>query len=145
MASHFFNKAKQLILNGTIDLDTDDIRVALCMTNTTADTENDGKVYVGDLTTLDEMDGANYVRKALTNEAVNLDDANDRAEFDADDVTWTTLGAGTRSVAGVLVYKFVTDDTDSPLILWSEFASPVAADGNNFTVPWDANGIAYAT
>lgn len=141
MASHMFNKFKQLSANGTIDLDTDDIRVALCMTNTTADTENDGKVYVGDLTTLDEMDGANYVRKALANEAVNLDDANDRAEFDADDVTWSSLGAGTRSIAGALLYKHVTNDADSPLIAWVEFAAPVTADGSNFTIQWNAEGI----
>lgn len=141
MASHMFNKAKQLIASGGIDLDTDDIRVALCMTNTTADTENDGDSYVGDLTTLDEMDGANYVRKQLANEAVNLDDPNDRAEFDADDVTWSSLGAGTRSMAGALIYKHVTNDADSPLIAWVEFAAPVTADGSNFTIQWNAEGI----
>lgn len=139
MASHFYNKAKQLLANGGIDLDTDDIRVALCMTNTTADTDNDGDTYVSDLTTLDEFDGANYVRKALANEAVNLDDVNDRAEFDADDVTWTALGVGTRNVAGALIYKHVTNDTDSPLIAWIEFSA--TPDGSDFTIQWDAEGI----
>jgi len=144
MASHMFNAAKKRLLDGSIDLDTDDVRVLLCMSNTTADTENDGKVYVGDLTTLDEHDGANYARKALTNEAVNVDDPNDRAEFDADDVTWTSLGAGTRDCVGALLYKHVTNDADSLLIAWIEFASPVTNDGSNFTIQWNAEGILQA-
>lgn len=141
MASHLFNYAKQQVLLGNIDLGADDIRVALLMTNTTADTENDGIQHIDDITTLDEHDGANYARQALDNEAVNLDDANDRAEFDADDPTWTALGAGTRSAAGMLVYKHVNDDTDSIPIAWVEFASPVVGDGTNFTVEFSAEGL----
>lgn len=144
MASQVYNAAKTRLIDGTIDLNTDDIRVALLMTNTTGDTDNDGDVFVGDLTTLDEMDGANYVRKALANEAVATDDANDRAEFDADDVVWSSLGAGARQVQGALLFKFVTNDADSPLIAWVEFSSPVTADGTNFTLQWNAEGILQA-
>lgn len=141
MASHVFNAAKTRLWNGTIDLDTHDIRAKLLMTNTTADTEVDTVVFVGDLTTLDLMDGANYVDKALANEACATDDGNDRSEFDADDITWSSLGAGSRSVQGLLLYKFVTNDADSPLIAWIEFASPVAPDGSNFTIQFNAEGI----
>ena len=144
MASQVYNAAKKGLLDGSIDLDTDDIRAILVMANTTGDTENDTKVYVGDLTTLDEHDGANYVRKALANEAVNKDDANDRAEFSADDVTWSSLGAGTRNCVGLILYKHVTNDADSPLIAYVEFASPVTNDGSNFTVQWNAEGILQA-
>ena len=144
MATHVFNEAKRAILAGEIDLNAHDIRIALLMTNTTADTENDGIVNVDDFTTLDEFDGANYVRKALTTEAVNKDDANDRAEFDADDVTWTALGAGTRSIAGILVFKFVTADTDNVPIAWLEFSSVKTPDGSDFTVQWNAEGILQA-
>ncbi len=143
MASHFFNKAKQWIADGTIDLDTDDIRIALLMTNTTAAADNDTISYVGDLATLDEMDGANYARALLVNETIVLDDANDLAKLTADNVTFTSLGAGTRSVKGLLVFKFVLNDTDSPVICWNEFASPIAADGNNFNVNWPTNGVLY--
>lgn len=147
MASHLFNKFKQRSAAAEIDLNADAIYVALCMTNTTADTENDGDSEVGDLTTLDECDGTNYVRKELANIAVNLDDTNDRAEFDADDVTWTALGNGTRELAGALVYKDADDDGDSaddasnPLIAWIEFASTVNPGGANFSIQWNAEGI----
>lgn len=147
MASVVYNEFKRASAAGEIDLDTggNDIRVALLMTNTTADTENDAKVYVGDFTTLDECDGANYVRKALANEAVNKDDTNDRAEFDADDVTWTALGNGTRAIQGALIYKHVTNDTDSPIIAFVEFSATQNPGGSDFTVSWNAEGILQLT
>lgn len=122
----------------------DDIRVILCMTNTDADTANDGINTVNDLA-LDECDGANYVRKALTSEAANLDDANDRAEFDADDVTWTAIGAGTRATQGALFYKHVTDDTDSIPLFFLDFAADEVHNGNDFTMQFNAEGILQAS
>lgn len=145
MASVIYNEFKRGSAAGEIDLNADDIRVALLMTNTTADTENDGVNFVADFTTLDEMDGANYVRKALANEAVNKDDANDRAEFDADDVTWTALGNGTRAVQGALVYKHVTNDADSIPIAFIEFAATQNPGGSDFTIQWDAEGLLNLT
>ena len=141
MASQVYNEFKRASAAGEIDLNADDIRIALLMTNTTADTENDGKTFISDFTTLDEFDGSGYVRKALANEAVNLDDPNDRAEFDADDVTFTALGAGTRSVQGVLLYKEGASDAARRIIAWLEFATVKTPDGSDFTVAWNAQGI----
>ena len=145
MASVVYNEFKRASAAGEVDLDTggDDIRVALLMTNTTADTENDAIVTVANFTTLDEMDGSGYTSPgiALTNEAVNKDDTNDRAEFDADDVTWSSLGNGTRAVQGVLLYKFVTNLNSSLPIAFIEFSSNQNPGGSDFTVQWDAEGI----
>jgi hypothetical protein len=136
MASFVYNEAKRKWFNGTLDLDTDDIRVRLLMTNTTYDTENDGITNISDFTTDDIHDGANYVDKALGTETVTKTDASDRADFSADNVTWTALGAGTRAVAGALVYKFITNDAASFPIAWVEFsASP---DGNDFVIRWNS-------
>jgi hypothetical protein len=118
-----------------------DVRIALLSSNTTVDTENDGIAFVDEYTLLDEFDGANYVRKVLASEAVSKDDAGDRAEYDAADVTWTALGAGTRSIVGIAVIEHVTNDTDSTVIAWLEFAAPKTPDGSDFTVQWDAEGI----
>lgn len=143
MASVIYNEAKRAMMAGEYDMNADDIRVRLLMSNTTADTENDGIVNIDDITTVDVMDGANYADKALANEAVNKDETNDRAEFDADDPsTWTALGAGTRNMVGVLIYKYV-DGTDANdlAIAFVEFSSPVTADGTDFSVTWNAEGI----
>lgn len=141
MASLVYNEFKRANAAGEIDLNADDIRIALVMTNTTVDTENDGITTVSGFTTLDEMDGANYARAALANEAVNKDDGNDRAEFDADDVTFSLLGNGTREVQGALVYKHVTNDADSIPIAFIEFATTQNPGGSDFTIQWDAEGI----
>jgi len=132
---------------GPINLQTGDIRVRLVMTNTTCDTEKDATVLSG-FTTLDTMNGANYVDKALTTEAVTAVTASDRGKFDADDVTWTALGVGTRNVLAAVVYKFVTNDTDSIPIFYldSGFSSPtgVAANGGDFKITWHTDGIGYS-
>lgn len=143
MGSHWFNKAAAEILKAYL-VTGKDVRVILCMSNTTADTENDAKVYVGDLTTLDECNGTNYVRKALANEAANVDDGNDRGEFIADAITWSALGAGTRQTVGALFYNHVTNDANSPVLFWMEFASPVTHSGIDFVLTPNAEGLAQA-
>lgn len=140
MASKVFNVAKTKLMNGGIDLDTDDIRARLAMTNTTYDTENDAIAFIADFTTDDIHDGANYVDKALATEIVTQDDPNDRANFSANNVTWTALGAGTRAVAGLLLYKFVTNDAASIPIAWIEFSA--TPDGNDFVVRWNSGASA---
>lgn len=140
--SFVYHKALTKILLGDVHWDTDDIRVALVMTNTTADTNTDAE-FMSSLT-LDEMDGTNYVRKALT-EAVNEDLTNDRAEFDASDVTWTALGAGTRAIAGALVYLHVTNDANSiPLIYIDSGGFPKTASGGDIQLLFNSGGILQA-
>lgn len=145
MASQVFNEFKRATAEGEIDLATDDIRIRLVMLNTTVDTENDGKAFLADFTTIDTCDGANYVDKALASETVTKDDGNDRAEFDAADVTWTALGVGARTTVGVLIYKFVTTDADHVPIAYIEFSGAVTHDGTDFTIQWDAEGIIHLT
>jgi len=145
MASFAYTYAKAKLLSGDIDLDADDIRVLMVMSNTTCDTEED-KVFIDDFTTLDECDGANYARKTLAGEAVAADEANDRGEFDADDFTWTALGVGTRQNVGIVVFKFVTNDTDSiPIVYIDSGGFPFDGNGGNVTMQWNVEGILQAT
>lgn len=148
MASVVYNEAKRGIAAGEIDLNADDIRVVLLMANTTCDTENDGITTVSGFTTLDECDATGYSRQALTGEAVNKDDANDRAEFDANDASFAGLGGdATRDYAGVLVYKHVTNDADSVPIAFIQFTnSPAVSSGaTQVDVPWNIEGIIQFT
>jgi len=140
-----YTPAKKKLLDGALNLGSDDIRALLVMTNTTADTDEDAE-FIGDIGTLDEMDGANYARQALANEATAADTPNDRATFDADDVTFASLGAGTRQVAGLVLYKHVTNDADSPVIAFIDSGGfPFAANGLDLVVQWNADGILTLT
>lgn len=145
MASFVYTHAKYLLATGAIDFTSDDMRVLIVMTNTTADTEKDVE-FVDDFTTLDEYDGSSYARKALASEAVNQDDANDRAEFDATDIQWATLGAGTRQAQAMVLIKHVTDDTDSlPIAYIDTGGFPFSGNGGNVDVTWNAEGILQLT
>ena len=136
---------------GDVHWDTDDIRLILVMTNTTADTERD-KTFIDQFTTLDEFDGGGShppafgSREALANQAMAVDEANDRAEFDADDHTVSSIPAGTRAIQGIIVYLHVTNDAASVPLLWIDTGGfPFTANGGNLVLSWNAEGIGQIT
>lgn len=148
MASAVYTNAKRALLAGEIDMAAsgDDIRVAILMTTTTAgnDDANRDATTISGFTTLGEYNGSGYVRKAFTSEAVAADNPNNRGEFDGEDLTWTALGAGTNSATALLLYKHVTDDTDSIPIAYID-VTDFAGNGGDVTVQWNAEGILQLT
>ena len=143
--THVFNEFKRAEKAGEIDLATDDIRASWHMTNTTIDTENDGIATNTDFTTPDEFDGANYTANgfALASKTVTKSDSNDRGVFDAADISAGAQAAGTRAVAGILIYKFVTNWASSIPICWLTLS--FTANGSTVTIQWDADGILYSS
>ncbi len=143
MASVVYNEFKRASAAGEIDLNADDIRVRLLMSNTTCDSENDGVVQIADFTTVDPADATGYADVALGGEAVNKDDGNDRAEFDANDAVFSGLsGDATRNYVGVLIYKYVDgSDANDLVIAYVEFSAPLVKEATQVTVQWDAEGI----
>tara|TARA_Y100000310_G_scaffold308193_1_gene351045 strand:- start:269 stop:712 length:444 start_codon:yes stop_codon:yes gene_type:complete len=147
MASLVYNEFKRLTAIGSINLGSggDDIRVALCMTNTTCDTEEE-TALMNAFTTMDECDSTGYSRQALTSEAVATDATNDRAEFDAADASFTGLsGDATRDIQGALVYKHVIDDTDSVPIAFVDFSADITSAATQIDIPWNSEGILHLT
>lgn len=110
MASFAYTNAAKTILAGTTILSSQDIRCLLVRDGTTADTERD-VLTIDDFTTLDEVSGTGYSRKTLASKAVTADNANDLAKFTFDAIEWTGLDAG--EIAAAILYRHVTDDTDS--------------------------------
>jgi hypothetical protein len=127
------------------NLETIDLRVMLLMTNTTAVAARKTAVFVDDITTLDEFDGAGYTAGvggiAIANTVLTYDADNDRIELTMDESEWDPLSAGTRDIAGALVIKFVTDYTDSPVVKWFDDGGfPKAPNGGPFKITWSAQG-----
>ena len=152
MANLFYNNAKLLIFNNTLDLETDSGIKILLVSNATAYTPNADHVFIDEAGANDVIDAetnvTNYTggfggagRKTLASRAITVDNTNDRAEFDAADVTWTALGNGTNQtvVAGVIV-KEITNDAASLLIGYVDF-SDFTTNGADLTLQWDAEGI----
>lgn len=153
MADFVYTIGLSGLMDGTIDLNTHDIRVRLVMTNTTADTDDGTGRDAATIAaiTMDEMDGASYPTGGgvLAAESVAPDTANNRGVFDANDLTFTTLGQGTRKVQAAIVVKSIGQDgTDIPIYyIESGFDPPtgVDANGGDFKITWHANGIAYSS
>lgn len=138
-----YQKAALALANGTFgDLDNIDLRVALLMTNTNAVSVRKTATFMSDITTLDEFDGSGYVRQALASEALTHDSTNDRIELTASANVWDDLPAGTREIAGAVVYKHVGADSANPVLAWYDDGNfPLAATGLDFTVTWPSEGL----
>lgn len=148
MASFWYTPAKERLAKGDLDWDEagHDIRAMLVMTNTTADTDQDAGT-ISAITTLDEYDGSGYARAALTQSVVR-DDANNRAELDANDFSFgATVGAGTRQAAGMVIYRYVdgTAANDLPIAYIDTGGFPFAGNGGAINVTVNAEGLLQVT
>lgn len=91
-----------------------------------------------------EITGTGYTTggATLANQAVTQDNTNDRAVFDADDVTWS---ASTITARYAILYKSTGTPSTSPLICYFDFGSDKSSSNADFTIQWNAVGILTAT
>jgi len=155
MPNLFYNNAKLLIFNQTLDLVADTIKIML-VSNAVAYTPNADHDFIaaGGANDPDDAESnvTNYTRafggagrKTLGSKAIVVNDTDDRAEFDAADVTWTALGNGTnQTIVGGIIVKEITTDADSLLIAYVDF-SDFTTNGANLTLQWDTVGIIHLT
>lgn len=146
------NRTKTLYLTQSIDLSTDDLRVALYDDSTAFSFDPDVHEFVADVldggTTAAEPSDDSYGRQGLTGQAVTQDDTNDQAVFDADDVTFPSLST-TNQIQGLIVYRSETDDTDSTIVFVIDDADlaglPVETNGTDFVIEWSTDGVQIAS
>ena len=137
MASVIYNSFKRDIANGSIDLDTDTIKVMLVSSSYTPNIDTHTKR--SDIT--GEISGTGYTAggQALTGATVTVDTTNDRAVFDANDVTWAS---STITARGAVLYKSRGGAaTADELICYIDFGADKSSSGGPFTIQWDAVGI----
>jgi hypothetical protein len=137
MADVIFNSFKRDIMNGSIDLDTDTIKVMLVTSSYTPDQDAHDKR--DDVT--NEVSGAGYSAggASLANKAVTADNTDNEGVFDADDVTW---GSSTITARGAVLYKSRGGASSADeLICYIDFGSDKSSSAGNFTLQWAAEGI----
>lgn len=136
MADVIYNSFKKKIMDGSIDLDTDTIKVALVTSSYTPN--QDLHDFFDDVT--NEVSGTGYSAggASLANKAVTQDNTNNKGVFDADDVTWST---STITARGAVLYKSTGTPSTSALICYIDFGSDKSSAGGNFTIQWNASGI----
>jgi len=136
--SKVYNPGLLKLLDGTIDFENDTINVLLVDDNHSFTKSHE---FVSDIVA-NEASGTGYSRKTLTNASISLDTGNDRVEFDADDISYTGLDAGT--IASAILFKQVTNDSDSPLIADVDFTDLVT-NGSDVDLQVNAEGFFYIT
>lgn len=136
MASVIYNSFKKFIMDGSIDLENDTIKVALVTSSYTPDI--DAHDYFNDIT--NEVSGTGYTAggATLANKTVTQDNTDDKGVFDADDVTWTN---STITARGAVIYKSTGMDTTSHLIAYIDFGSDKISTAGTFAIQWNASGI----
>ena len=139
MANVVYNSFKKKIMDGSIDLDTDTIKVALVTSSYSPDKDNHD--FFDDVQSY-EVSGDGYTAggATLNNKSVTQDNTNDRGVFDADDVTWSN---STITARGAVLYKDTGDPSTSPLICYFDFGEDKSSSNGDFTIQWNADGILY--
>ncbi len=156
MTNFIYNTAFREILDGTIDLAGDTLKVIPVTSDYTPNRDDDvadagGANDVAD----EEISASNYTRgfggagrKTLANGAFSTDKANDRTEFVSDPFGWTALGGAANATiqAYVIVKETGVDDTTTRLIAYIDTVSgfpalPYTTDGSALSVTPNAEGL----
>jgi hypothetical protein len=130
MAETVYNAAKAGLMDGSIDLDTDDIRCLLLTGSVTIDPDHADVAAVVAANT--EASDGSYARQALTSETVTQNDTDNRGEFDAATIDFGSLDNETPTAA--LIFKFVTNDAGSTPISIHDTGFGTAANGAGYTI-----------
>lgn len=132
MASFVFNGGAEGLLDGSIDWASDTIKVRLVETSDTLDKDDDvmtGLGITGDDITLGSKTGP------------TKDDATDRVVYSAANPTFTTVPLGAE-VNRMLVFKFVTNDSDSIPIAVCDITA-TTPNGGNIAITIGSPGLFY--
>ena len=135
-ADVIYNSFKQKIQDGSLDLDTQTIKVALVTSGYTPD--QDTHEDFADIT--NEVSGTGYTAggAALANKSVTKDNTDNEGVFDADDVTWSS---STITARGAIIYYDSGVAGTSWLIAYVDFGTDKSSNNGDFTISWNAEGI----
>lgn len=118
MTDLFFNTFFKKNQDGNIALLVDTIQALLLDDTLLPDIDSDE--FVADISA-NEIAGGGYARKTLANKSTTVDNANNRSEFDADNIDWS---ADSFTGARYLVFfKDTGNDATAPLIGYYDFGS----------------------
>jgi len=137
-----YNSFKKAIMDGSIDLDTDNINVALLDNGYSANI--DTHTMYSDVTAdeIPQADGYTTKGQTIGSASITVDTTNDLAYLDGSDVTWAS---STITARYAVLFKNSGTNTTSPLIAYVDFGSDKTSDNGNFVITWSSAGILKLT
>lgn len=138
MASVIPNNAKELLLGGGFDLDTDTLKVMLCTSSYTPNIDTDD--FITDASGA-EVSGTGYTAggATLSGASITQDNTNDLAYLDATDTSWTVSTITNARYA--VIYKDTGVAATSPILAVIDFGSNKSSSGDTFLITWSSSGI----
>jgi hypothetical protein len=125
MANSLYTKAKQGLIDGSIDLDTDDIRAVFV----------DGADYTPNLATHDNLDDIPSAARVAVSGALANKTVTDGV-FDADDIVVSSVSGD--QFEYIVLYKHTGVESTSRLLLLIDTATglPCTPNGSDITIQW---------
>jgi len=131
---NFYSNLKKLLQDGSVDLDTDTINIALLNEGYSANAAHTTSAQLSN-----EVSAGGYAQKAIA--SVTIAATASAFRFDAADLVWTASGAAFTAYHWVMIDKTASD----ALLAWGLIdatpAKVTVADGNALTLSWNSNGI----
>lgn len=141
---YIYNNFKEQVMNGAFNLGSagDTIKVMLVSGHSPdIDTHSGYSDVSGD----EYGTGLGYTvgGESLTSQVTSQDNTDDRGEFDAADLTWSSLGALSPATPS---HAIMYDDTHaSDLLIAYWVLGTTATNGGDYTLQWGTNGIILLT
>lgn len=140
-----YNDFKEQILKGVHDLSSDAIKVILVSSYTP---NIDSHQVYADVSAAEYGTASGYTAGGATlgSLSVSQDDANDRALWDAANVTWSSLGplAGSATPSHAIIYNDTPVSPADPLICYVELGT-TATNGGDYTLAFSSSPAAILT
>lgn len=136
MSNQIYNSFKKDSMAGVFNLSADTLKVVLVTSAYIPDIDLHKKY--SDIT--NEVVGVGYSTSGITLVGVTIteDLSNDKAVFDANDITWV---ASTITAAGAVIYKVNGESSTSPLIGYIDFGGSKSSSNGDFVIQWNSSGI----
>lgn len=139
-----YNDFKEQLFKKLHDLVNDTVKVTLH----TGYTPNiDTHQVWADVSSTEYGSGSGYTAggKTLANKSVTQDNTNDRSLWDADDVTWTSLGAlSPATPSHAIIWNDTPTSPADPLLDYVVLGT-TATNGGNYTLQWSTSPSAINT
>jgi len=139
----FFESFAEAVADGTIDLDTDTLKVALFTSTFTPNAATQAQFSA---LTNQVAAGAGYTAGGEALTGVTFSQTGGVATLDATDVVWTAAGGDITARYAVVYSDTATgNDLIGYFLLDATPADVTATDGNTLTIQWNASGILTIT
>lgn len=135
VSAYLYGKFAEYLANKQIDFDTDTIKVALFTSSYTPSQDSD-TLYSG--LTNEVASGSGYTTGGETLANASISQTANVVTLDGDDITWSSSTITAR-------YAVIYDSANSCLIGYVDFGENFSSSNSDFTISWNASGIATLT